>query len=157
MGTVPGAGRAAPCGVRAQLLDVLGAFQGPLPGEGSACDARGRWRLSPLSQCSDFLSSQKVPRPHPVVEGKWEGRGSSHCPQATRARRAVPSGVQEAPAWGPGRRPARAARSRVLPPPTHTHQALWGAVSVPPTLRGPRGLGMLSQGARAFLKQLSSR
>lgn len=49
------------------------------------------------------------------------------------------------------------ARSRVLPPPTHTHQALWGAVSVPPTLRGPRGLGMLSQGARAFLKQLSSR
>lgn len=57
---------------------------------------------------------------------------------------------------GPGGgRPGRLAAGCC--PPTHTHQGLWGAVSVPPTLRGPRGLGMLSQGARAFLKQLSSR
>lgn len=154
---MPGAGRAAPCGVRAQLLDVLGAFQGPLPGEGCACDVRGRWRLSPLSQCSDFLSSQKVPRPHPVVEGKWEGRGSSHCPQATPGSEGCPLGSAGSTGLGARAEAGPGGSQQGAAPPTHTHQALWGAVSVPPTLRGPRGLGMLSQGARAFLKQLSSR
>lgn len=156
MGTVPGAGRAAPCGVRAQLLDVLGTFQGPLPGEGCACDTRGRWRLSPLSQCSDFLSSQKVPRPHPAVEGKWEGRGSSHCPQATPGSEGCPLGSAGSTGLG-ARAEAGPGGSQQGAAPPHTHQGLWGAVSVPPTLRGPRGLGMLSQRARAFLKQLSSR
>lgn len=133
VGTVPGAGRAAPCGVRAQLLDVLGAFQGPLPGEGSACDARGRWRLSPLSQCSDFLSSQKVPRPHPVVEGKWEGCGSSHCPQATPGSEGCPlgsagsTGLGARAEAGPG-----GTQQGAAPPHTHTRGCGGRSRSRPP-------------------------
>lgn len=120
------------------------------------CDARESWRLLPLSQCqiqSEFLSSQKVPRPHPVVEGKWEGRDSRECHRATPGlegcalRSAGSTGSRRPGGWL-----ARMARSGGAGPPG----AVGGGLG-PAHPEKASCTWHAESSERAFLKQLSNR